>query len=142
MIDTCHDCGASEGRLHELGCDMERCPFCGYQLISCGCCYVQLGFDYDVYHRTCGLPVEIYESGLPDELHEKWVGILNERGRIPYIVYPTVCAKCGSLWPELFVVSDDEWNFYIQPNMRDKVICRKCYDYIKRVIDEGLSSTC
>jgi len=30
-------CGASEGELHELGCEREHCPFCGGQLVSCGC---------------------------------------------------------------------------------------------------------
>ena len=33
----CGDCAVKEGQIHELGCDMERCPFCGRQLISCGC---------------------------------------------------------------------------------------------------------
>ncbi len=33
---VCHDCSAKPGELHKLGCDMERCPFCGRQLISCG----------------------------------------------------------------------------------------------------------
>ena len=33
----CGDCAVEEGRVHELGCDMERCPFCGRQLMSCGC---------------------------------------------------------------------------------------------------------
>jgi hypothetical protein len=31
---TCGDCGTKEGQLHILGCDMERCPFCGNQLIT------------------------------------------------------------------------------------------------------------
>lgn len=34
---TCHDCGATRGEYHGLGCDMERCPKCGGQLISCDC---------------------------------------------------------------------------------------------------------
>jgi len=31
----CHDCGAKVGELHQLGCDMEDCPICDCQLISC-----------------------------------------------------------------------------------------------------------
>ncbi len=35
--DDCHDCGAKAGHYHHFGCDMETCPVCGGQLISCDC---------------------------------------------------------------------------------------------------------
>ena len=34
---TCHDCKAKVHEEHFLGCDAERCPCCGGQIISCGC---------------------------------------------------------------------------------------------------------
>jgi hypothetical protein len=33
----CHDCNVEPGGLHHLGCDVERCPRCGGQLIACDC---------------------------------------------------------------------------------------------------------
>lgn len=33
----CGDCGARQGNHHHLGCDLERCPRCGWQLVSCSC---------------------------------------------------------------------------------------------------------
>jgi len=37
--ERCHDCGIlnRKGNIHHFGCDMERCPKCDGQLISCGC---------------------------------------------------------------------------------------------------------
>lgn len=32
----CHDCKAPHGTYHHFGCDVERCPKCGHQLLSCG----------------------------------------------------------------------------------------------------------
>ena len=35
----CHDCGIvnKRGNYHHFGCDIERCPKCKGQLISCDC---------------------------------------------------------------------------------------------------------
>lgn len=32
---NCPGCGAQPGELHRLGCDVEGCPRCGQQLLSC-----------------------------------------------------------------------------------------------------------
>jgi len=34
--DICGDCGVTEGKIHLLNCDQERCPICNKQLLSCG----------------------------------------------------------------------------------------------------------
>jgi len=37
--ERCHDCNIvnKKGNIHHFGCDVERCPKCGKQLISCDC---------------------------------------------------------------------------------------------------------
>lgn len=37
MSDRCGDCNVARGGYHHLGCDMQRCPVCRGQLLSCGC---------------------------------------------------------------------------------------------------------
>ncbi len=120
---------------------MEHCPFCGDQSIGCDCCYRYLGFEPDPVHPTYGLPRNIYENGLTGEMWERWAGILEAKGRIPYISYPCLCARCGALWPEGFSVSNEEWERYVEPRQRGKILCWDCYCEIKRLIDEKLAET-
>ena len=101
--ERCGDCQALEGENHELGCDLERCPFCGGQLISCDCCYQILHIDSASHMR-----------GLTRKQRMQWECTLNDKGRVPFIMYPNMCAKCGKLWPEMFSVPDKEWEQYVE----------------------------
>jgi len=124
----CHDCYCKEGEIHEYGCDMESCPFCGQQLITCDCVYEKLNID-------CSPGTWTYENGLTDEQEEQWIDLLNQTGRVPYIHYPSICGKCGALYPPFFFVPDEDWKKYIAPRHREQIICRKCYDRIRSLID-------
>ncbi len=138
-MKTCYDCGCKEGELHDFGCDMEECPFCGRQLITCGCCYdlLKLRNEKKYTEETGFLPPNIHENGLSDGLKELWWRMLEEKGRIPYIVYPNICSRCGKLWPWMFRVNDNEWNKYVRPSQRSSILCKRCYEEIKALIDEA-----
>jgi hypothetical protein len=41
----CHDCGVLPRQLHHLGCDVQRCPLCGDQMMSCECRFDEDGSD-------------------------------------------------------------------------------------------------
>jgi hypothetical protein len=125
---SCGDCGAQEGMLHAPGCDMERCPFCGGQLMSCECPYEKLNIDI-----TPG--TWAYEHGLTDEQEKQWDKMLTEKGRIPHTENPIICARCGKLWPDFFMTP--QWNKYVPPNLQDKVLCRSCYDEIRKLYPKG-----
>ena len=43
----CHDCGVAPGGFHHLGCDMQRCPLCRRQMMTCGCRFDEDGPEED-----------------------------------------------------------------------------------------------
>jgi hypothetical protein len=56
----CGDCGVKPGGFHHLGCDLQRCPSCGGQMLSCGCRFDEDGLagDRDLWVDANGCPTE------------------------------------------------------------------------------------
>jgi hypothetical protein len=46
----CHDCGVLEGEFHVPNCDVEECPICGSQFITCECLFDDLAEVPDLSH--------------------------------------------------------------------------------------------
>lgn len=66
--NICPACHAVSGELHELGCPVEICPWCGGQLIHCPCRFEQL--ELELLNNEADLL--------------RFEELLNEQGRIPY----------------------------------------------------------
>jgi hypothetical protein len=97
---NCHDCGVKEGGIHKEGCDMELCPKCGGQLISCGCYenYKDLPFriPYILIPVKCALCGEQWCESfkVPDEEWNKYV--------IPPLQGETLCRECYEELKKMF----------------------------------------
>ena len=82
MAAVCPDCLANVGELHELFCLKERCPFCGGQLMTCGCISTVLQLNPDEQKA-----VDEYVDDEVEPLHgiiERWKAAVNKKGRIPF----------------------------------------------------------
>ena len=133
-IILCHDCAAKEGEAHSPGCDMETCPFCEGQLISCGCGYKLLNIDISIGTWA-------YSNGLTDKQSNEFEKLLEEKGRIPYVHIPVLCIICGknvdhnSLHEAM--IPDEDWEKYIVPILQSEVLCKSCIDRQKQLFPNG-----
>ncbi len=131
------ECGVIEGQLHDFGCRWEYCPFCEEQFAGgCECSYELLGLKSRINSPEFDqLTQDVYEEGLSPEQEEQWFELCRAKGRIPLIKSPQLCARCGSQWPELFVVQDRVWDYYTDPELRDKILCEECFKSIRKAVD-------
>src|SRR5262249_21783576 len=126
MNNRCPHCDVEEGQHHVHGCDKEQCPFCGHQLISCDCCYEQLGID-------CSEGTWAYYNGLTDEQFEEWKQLLSEKGFVPFFHEPLRCDDCSidtSLSNgngEWYMVKDDIWRT-VSHGVAPHFLCIGCLD--------------
>jgi hypothetical protein len=79
---TCSDCGTEQGQLHDMFCTRELCPFCGGQLVTCGCIKTVL--------KLTAAESEAVDEYIDDSvepllsIHQEWVEALEAKGRIPF----------------------------------------------------------
>ena len=59
VSDRCGDCGVKPGGFHHLGCDLQRCPLCRRQFITCDCVFDEDGPPDVPLHLTMapGTPI-------------------------------------------------------------------------------------
>jgi hypothetical protein len=86
--DRCGDCGVIRGGSHHPGCDLQRCPACGGQLMSCGCRFDEDGTDASL---SLAEPLGVDGNGLLTE--RMWLGeqpVIIHRDDVPETDITTV----------------------------------------------------
>lgn len=65
----CPKCGVGIGQIHKSDCGLERCPFCGIQMIQDKCIYEYFGINVATMQAE---HYDIYCNGLPDDMMAKY----------------------------------------------------------------------
>lgn len=118
MSRPCFECGVEEGANHEVGCQLEICPFCGQLWSLCGVSKSRL-------FGESATPCNRLRELSPEDPR-----------RLPYLDFAVyLCSRCGAVEPDLFFLSDAVWEHYVPLDKRDSVLCRPCFDAIVAVMD-------
>jgi hypothetical protein len=124
----CHDCKAKPGDPHKAGCDVERCPLCGGQLLTCPCIYG--GMSYARLKQDHPI---IYKTGPTDEMYAKFDGEIEKAGgRLPWT----------GIWPGTKECVEFGWY-----SKRARIGYRRCGPFdvgagpdLSRLVSEGIWS--
>ena len=60
--------------------------------------------------------------------------------RVPYVRVLNICALCGEQWPKMFRVAHATWKKYVIPELQHTVLCRECYEELKRMFPKPSKS--
>ena len=99
------------------------------RLVRCHNCGVPEGQE----HRA-GCPIEVCPGcGAPAVGHR--CRRAARLPRVPFLHFPSVCARCGAVDPPWFGVPDAVWAYYLPPFERETILCEPCFEAIVRLID-------
>jgi hypothetical protein len=104
-----------------------------HQCADCGCWEGQL--------HTEGCTLEACPAAdCPWPRHQCPVSEHHTLPRAVMMLYPVLCARCGSPFPPMFHVAEALWRVVVGEKCRGITLCRSCFQWMRRVIYQAVPS--